>query len=183
MSDQEVLDAIDRAKDGIGKYILIMDALYAGDVTKNADFQRQYNGLYRVRQRKADWYKEYFQLMEESKKDHPSFAKVLRKLKTRLNGAYEPSFCSKLVATINPWKPVWDDYVLKNIERKPPSYASSTKHAEAVTCYRSIERWYGRFMRSNEGRNWVRLFNANVRDYHKLTDVKKVDFILWQLRG
>jgi hypothetical protein len=172
MSNQEILDAIDKAKDGIAKYILIMESLYAVNVSSDAAFQRLYNAFYRVQRRPRNWYQAYFQLMEELKKTRPSFPRVLTELNARL-GKYEPSFSSKLVATIDPWKPVWDEFVLKNTEHTPPAYTSPTKHDEAVVCYNSIQTWYMRFMATDEAKNWIRLFNGNVPSYYKITDVKR----------
>lgn len=183
MTDQEIVDAINKARLGISKYLAIMDALHSTDVSTDAAFQTKYKGFYRVRQRSAAWYSSYFLLMEESKGRRPEFSQVISELRSRIGNAYEPSFSSKLVATLNPWRPMWDEHVLRNTGHKPPSYSSATKHADAIAAYASIVSWYEAFMKSSEGRRWVRLFNENAEDYYRITDIKKVDFILWQTRA
>jgi hypothetical protein len=182
MYDQGIIDAIRKALPGIGRYIAIMDTLYSVDVSSDVQFQKMYNAFYRVRQKQATWYAAYYQLMQESKGKSPTFHFVLAELSSRLGGAYEPSFSSKLVATLNPWRPVWDKHVLKNTGHTPPSYSSPTKQADAIQAYASINAWYVDFMRTDKAKRWVRLFNENVDLYFKITDIKKVDFILWQTR-
>jgi hypothetical protein len=183
MTDQDIINAINRAKQGVGKYLAIMDQLFLVDVSADKGFQTQYKGFYRVRQKTDAWYATYFGLLEQSKLNKPAFAFVLNELRERLgNNAYEPSFSSKLVATLNPWCPVWDEHVLRNTGHQPPAYTSGTKHEEAVAAYRSIVEWYLEFMGSSEGRRWVCLFNDNILNYYKITDIKKIDFILWQTR-
>jgi hypothetical protein len=73
--------------------------------------------------------------------------------------------------------------LLEKNKRTRPAYNSKTKHADAVTAYASIVCWYRGFMKSAGGVRWVRLFNESVSDYYRITDIKKVDFILWQTRA
>jgi hypothetical protein len=183
-AEQEIVNAIRDAKPGIAKYLEIMGSLHSVDISADADFQTKFKGVYRVRQKPGAWYRSYFEFMEQNKGKRPTFAQVLGELRARIgNDAYEPSFSSKLVASIDPWSPVWDDYVLKNTGHKPPAYYSKTKHTDAVAAYASIVDWYRTFMKSPDGLTWVRLFNENVSNYYRITDIKKIDFILWQLRA
>lgn len=183
MDDNQILGAIEAAKPGIEKYRSIMKLLHSVDVSVHEDFQRQYKAFYRVRQKTAVWYQRYFQLLEKSKQSGTSFAQILEALRVDLDGAYEPSFSSKLGATIDPWKPVWDEHVLRNTGHTPPRYTSPTKHQEAVKAFSSIKVWYEEFLKTDEARHWICLFNANVDRYFDFTDIKKIDFILWQVRG
>lgn len=183
MNDQEIINAITKAKPGIAKYLSIMEHLYTVDVSTNLTFQTQYNAFYRVRQRQLPWYQSYFQIMQDYKGKSPSFDQILTELQTRIgNNTYEPSFASKLVATLNPWMPVWDTHILRNTGHNPPSYSSRTKHVDAILAYASIVTWFNSFMTSTNCRAWITLFNDNVNGYYKITDIKKIDFILWQTR-
>lgn len=182
MDDQKIIAAIEAAKPGIEKYRAIMRRFREVDVSLDEDFQRQYKGFYRVRQKPAEWYQCYFQLLEKSKQARTTFDQVLMALRDALGGAYEPSFSSKLNATVDPWQPVWDEHVLRNTGHTPPRYTSANKHQEAVVAFASIKDWYQAFLQSEEGQHWINLFNAHVPGYFEFTDVKKVDFILWQIR-
>jgi len=44
-----------------------MNALNAVDVSNDRDFQKLFNGFYKMRQRKEDYYKAYFKYLEENK--------------------------------------------------------------------------------------------------------------------
>jgi len=177
-----VLQAINKAKFGIPRYLWLMDRLNTVDVSNDADFQRTYNGFYRVQRRRSDWYDAYYKYLEQSKTLPTSFSQALDHI-YQATGRYEPSFASKLVATLNPYKPVWDMHVLSNLGRKSPGYYSRTKMQDAKESYEYIENWYQSFLASEECSQWVRLFDEHVPDHHKITDLKKVDFILWQMRS
>lgn len=177
----DVTVAISRAKPGIQKYLTLMEQLDQIDVSTDMAFQRIYNGFYRVRQRQRDWYEAYYSLMEQRKGSKPKFAEILDHLH-RVTNRFEPSFASKLVATLDPARPVWDVHVLRNIGQEAPAYHSRTKIEDAKYCYSQIENWYQRFLASAQGTDWVGIFNEQVQESARLTDLKKVDFILWQMR-
>ncbi|KAB2310661.1 hypothetical protein F8A87_08215 [Betaproteobacteria bacterium SCN2] len=184
MNDNNIVDAIAKARPGVAKYLAIMDCLYSVNVSQDQDFQTQYKGFYRVRQKSPDWYSAYFNLLEEYKGKRPSFSEILDSLSQSLgNGVCEASFSSKLVATLDPWQPIWDKYVLKNTGHKAPASKVVDKNALAKKNYASIQAWYINFLNSTEGKRWIFLFNENIDDYWRLTDIKKVDFILWQTRS
>ncbi|MDY0209336.1 MAG: hypothetical protein RBR48_04065, partial [Bacilli bacterium] len=50
---------------GAIKYRKIMSIVNTTDVSKNEDFQKLFNGFYRVRQRNEEWYKEFYSLFED----------------------------------------------------------------------------------------------------------------------
>lgn len=120
--------------------------------------------------------------MEQLKGSKPTFGDVLDHL-YETTKRYEPSFSSKLVATLNPDKPVWDIHVLRNINQKAPAYYSPNKIEDAKGCYANMEDWYQTFLASDQGTGWIKQFNELIIEHDKLTDLKKVDFILWQMRG
>lgn len=181
MVSTEVTSAIIKAQPGIQKYLALMDQVKTVDVSTDAVFQRAYNGFYRVQRRKSSWYDTYYNLMEQLKGSKPTFGDILDRL-YEATERYEPSFSSKLVATLSPDKPVWDIHVLRNLKKKAPAYYSRTKIEDAKQRYSDIENWYQTFLPSDEGINWVTQFNNLIPAHGKLTDLKKVDFILWQMR-
>jgi hypothetical protein len=177
----DVTSAIFKAKPGLQKYLALMDQVEKVNVSTDVAFQRAYNGFYRVQRRTASWYSTYYNLMEELKGSKPTFGNVLDRV-YEVTGRYEPSFSSKLVATLCADKPVWDQHVLKNIGEKAPSYTSKNKISEAKLRYADIENWYNKFLTSDKGVNWIEQFNKLIPEHDKLTDLKKVDLILWQTR-
>ena len=111
MNENQIEEAIKRAKPGIIQYLEIMRLFSQTNVSRDRDFQRKYNSFYRIRQRPPEWYQTYYDYMENLKGHSATFSEVLGYFKKQLN-RYEPSFSSKLVATHCPSKPIWDKYVL-----------------------------------------------------------------------
>lgn len=83
-------------KTGLAKYLALQSALRHTNVSTDRDFQRAFNGFYRVRRGKA-WQDAFYRALERQKSAPEEFAVVLRKL----HGAtarLEASFASKAVA-------------------------------------------------------------------------------------
>lgn len=173
--------ALEKARKGILQYSELMRLLPAVDVSRDADFQRKYNAFYRVQRRQEVWYRSYYALMQQQKGRPAIFHDVLDEI-FKVTGRYEPSFASKLVATINPSKPIWDIHVLANTGCRAPSYSNKNKLALAKEAYSAIENWYSKFLLSADGELCVKEFDQLVSNHWEFTAVKKVDFILWQIR-
>ena len=182
MEAPEIIAAIDRAHKGIRQYLEIMDLFPSVDVSVDCYFQRIFNAFYRVRQRKREWYEEYYSFMERNKSTPVPFEKVLDHLKNTL-GRYEPSFSSKLAATLNPYEPVWDRFVLNNTGQTAPSYTASNKIQRAKEIFHNIRKWYAKYLVSEEGKHVIATFNRLVEKHDRITDIKKIDFVLWQTRA
>jgi hypothetical protein len=183
MNRSQIVQAVEKAqKKGIAQYIEIMELVPEVDVSTDPVFQKKYNFFYKVRQRPAGWYVNYYALMQELKKASPSFDQVIDRVKASM-GRYEPSFSSKLVATLNPNKPVWDVHILKNTGHRAPFYTAKNKIELAKAAYGSIERWYETFLKSDEGNLYIEVFDELVSEHNKITNLKKIDFILWQTRA
>lgn len=178
---KDVTDAIRKAKPGIAKYLALMDRYGKVNVTSDTDFQRAYNGFYKMRQRKPLYYQVYYQLMEQLRGTTPSFDTVIDALHAA-TGRFEPSFSSKMVATIDPHKPVWDMYVLQNLGLKASTGNGKTKLDDLKKCYLAIEGWYQHFLGTSEAHNWIQQFDSLVAEHANFTQLKKIDLILWQTR-
>jgi hypothetical protein len=182
MNKMQIEDAVRKATKGISQYLEIMDLLPEVNVATDAAFQRKYNAFYRVRQRPAEWYQTYFSLMQGVKDRKPSFDYVLDYLHGCLKRC-EPSFSSKLVATLNPEEPIWDTFVLANTNTRAPLYSDKNKIGKAKIAYKAIQDWYREFLKSDEGKLVIGCFDSMVSCCGKIADTKKVDFVLWQTRS
>ena len=182
MDESQVVTAINKARKGIVQYLELMDLRLHVDVSRDRSFQRKYNAFYRVRQRPKEWYELYFSYMESCKANPPSFDSTIDYLFAAL-GRYEPSFSSKLVATLDPYQPVWDEFVLRNTNQKPPPYAAKNRVERAKVVYRNVQRWYVEYLPTGEARRVIELFDREVKDHDRVTNLKKIDFVLWQIRA
>ena len=79
-SIDEIRKAIERARKGIGQYLEIKGLFLDTDVSRDKNFQRRFNGFYRIRQRSPEWYEGYYWYMQSQKGRTPTFSDVLRYL-------------------------------------------------------------------------------------------------------
>ena len=91
-----------------------------------------------------------------------------------------PSFSSKLVATLNPSKPVWDSVVLKHFELKPPAN-NKERLQKILNVYKEIEKKYAGLLASAEGKEMILEFDKKFPS-SGITELKKLDLIIWQIR-
>ncbi|MPW27069.1 hypothetical protein GC105_14900 [Alkalibaculum sp. M08DMB] len=172
--------ALDKIGVGLNKYLNIMSKLHLVDVSKDVEFQTAYNGFYRMRQRKPEFYQGYYEFMEANKVNELSFSEALNHIYTKF-GRVEASFCSKMVATINPNQPVWDEFVLQNLGLKKPYPSSKNRLQKTIDLYHKISEWYSNFLETNDSKELIKLFNKKYPNA-KITNIKKIDLVLWQMR-
>lgn len=165
---------------GLNRYKTIMDKVRAVDVSEDAEFQRVFNGFYIVR-RNEEWRKFYYDLFEKTKYDQTCFAHILQTLYEQ-TGNIEASFASKLFATINPDKPIWNRYVVQNLGIKVPETTKQEKLDFVITKYEEIEKWYSDFLSTDNARECIQKFDQVLPSYHWLSDIKKIDFYLWSIQ-
>ena len=180
MDEARVELALTKIDSGLKKYLSIMNEFHNVDVSNNLEFQRMYNGFYRLRQRTSDFYAEYYEYMEKNRDRNLTYPEVLTHFYNRFN-RIEASFSSKLLATINPSMPVWDVYVLNNLGLKKPPYTSKNRLKETIALYEKICDWYAEFLKTDDAKFIINNFDNTYGDV-KITEMKKVDLVLWQMR-
>jgi hypothetical protein len=172
-------------RSGLWKYLCIMGTLRHTNVAQNEEFQRLYNNFYVVRSRKKEWYTAYFTFLQNHKDNGSlTFEETLRHLYKK-TGRIEASFSSKLLATVNPQMPIWDTHVLCSTSITAPQTAQKDRDKqlqESIDIYNLLIDWYKDHLKTKVGKFMVERFDKTYHDNH-ITDVKKVDFILWQIRG
>jgi hypothetical protein len=168
-------------------YFEIMDSVSKPDFVATPEFRKKFNGFYRVRQKSQEWYDQYYHLLEVQKGTNRTFGELLHEM-FLINGTVEVSFVSKLMATADPDAPIWNQYVLKNLCQETKweqlrLQSSETRISAASEIYIEIQKWYGDFMSSSDGKACIKAFNTALPKYkNRLSDVKKIDFMLWSKR-
>ena len=103
-----VLDRLKSVETALVTYDYLQRSLRACDVATSSEYQRAFNGYYRMRQRPQTWCDLFFSILEREKRSNAvAFRWVLEEI-FRESGRLEASFSSKLVATIDANSPVWD---------------------------------------------------------------------------
>ena len=158
------------------------------DTTIQDDFRSVYYGFYL----KARWAKmgneeyqnEYFQLLHSSPQH--DLMTIIDIFKNK-SGDYEFSICSKLLHTINPTFPIYDSKVrifLKNKVGLDFWYltgrkASKTTEEKIKNDWTLLCTWYRDFIKTTEGKDWIAWFDVNFPGFQSISDVKKIDFIIF----
>ena len=165
---------------------------YASIMQNMQNFDDEFKGsfahFYRLNQgiKNSNNKNSFFNLLEECiNKKQDDYATVLNRL-SDLTGRNEMSFASKIVATVNPNKPIIDKIVLRHFKTNRPSYGD-LKHriSVSINIYNEIEEEYHEFLKSKKGEELINDFNKNIKQEHNfnITNIKKIDFILWQTRN
>lgn len=165
---------------GLDKYQFIMEQVNKTDVSTDVDFQRTFNGFYVVR-RNESWRKAYYDFFESVKGGTPTFASILTHL-YNCTGNIEPSFSSKMLATIFPDKPIWDRYVVQNLDLELVGLTKEERLANAIALYGDIEKWYVDFLQTDKAKECIEAFDNVMPDYKHISRIKKIDSILWSIR-
>jgi len=179
MDRETIVAAIRKAQKRIDQYSELIERFGATDVSIDNRFQRQFNLFYRVRHQTGIWHQSYYFYMQQQKGHAPNFSTVLRYFASQM-GRYEPSFSSKLIALHNPALPIWDSVVLNKTGITAPGYSDPQRLHKAEKKYRQIQGWYFNYLRSNEGKAIVELFNENVKGHAGISDIRKLDFVIYQ---
>ena len=173
---KEVLQAQLARGLGLDRYADIMH----GDPA-SPEFQRAFNGYYRIR-RNEEWRQHYYDLFVKAKVERLSFEQIITEL-FRLTGNVEASFSSKMLATIDPSKPIWDQYVLQNLGLELIGKSQEEKLQNAVALYDRIVKWYKEYLTTSEARENIIDFDRLLPEYAWVSDTKKIDCLLWSKRG
>ena len=164
---------------GLEQYGYIISQWKTVDVSADEDFQTKFNGYYRVR-RNAEWRECYYALFQRGKSEKLSFADIITYLYEN-TGNVEPSFSSKMYATLNADKPIWDQYVLKNLNLQLDGKGEE-RLQNAIALYTRIEAWYKDFIKTQNGKECIDAFDKALPSYSWISSTKKIDCFLWGMR-
>lgn len=165
---------------GLDKYSFIMNRFREVDVSKDGDFQRVFNSFYKVR-RNLEWRQKYYAFFKNNKGRQIDFADIITWLYNQ-TGNVEASYSSKILSTLDPNRPIWDQYVLKNLNFKHTSHNQYEKMVNAIKVYSAIENWYSEFLQTNNAAECITAFDEVFPAYTWVTNIKKIDFFLWSMR-
>lgn len=171
----EAMAKLKKLEKDIRRYFEIMRM---AETPENPEFQKKFNAFYRIRRDEA-WRSEFYQLMEDfRKKDDPYFGEVLLRLHQR-TGQIEPSFASKMLATLNADMPIWDSNILRVLHLKLTGTTPELKLSNAVVHYDKIRRWYQDFLQTETARGILQRFDREFPEFTDMSPTKKIDFVLW----
>jgi hypothetical protein len=138
-----------------------------------------------MQRRPRDWYAYFFSLLEREKNNRDITFRAVLEETYFTKGRIEPSFSSKLVATVRPEMPVYDKYVRANLLLAPPGNckAPDVRVRDFIVLYSGLESRVVAIVQNPLFVQYLRpAFDTRFFAYAHLTDVKKLDLFLWQHR-
>ena len=164
----------------VDQYLWLQSRLHERNIASDPEYQRRFNGYYRVR-RNAGWRHQFYGLLEQEKHRTPSLQSVLRTIYENTD-QIEGSFASKLVATVVPSEPVIDSVVLDNLKLAlPRSGHSDARINGIVRIHEQIKQAFTDFLQSEGGPELTARFSAQFPQA-SVTEMKMLDLVLWQTR-
>lgn len=178
----EILDRITASK--LNAYAHTQNRLQQVDVANDRQYQKTYNGFYRVRLPIAAAYSTYYTLIEQNKNNNNvSLQNILTKL-LEVTGRVETSFGSKLLATVNPNVAPLDSVVLGHLNLCLPSskgVSNFSRIQQCVDVHNNLVDQMNHLITLPQFLPLKRAFESRFPDYN-FTDVKILDLLLWQYR-
>lgn len=181
LTKKQIDDTIPKIRPNLDTYIWLQDNLHKCDVSKSREYQRKFNGYYRMIWVSQKWRKLFYNLFQFKKTQNPDFNLILLILFTKGGKRFEVSFSSKMAATINPSLPIIDSVVLRNLQLDPVTVHTWDKWTKVKKLYNKIRKLYSKFLASKKGRYLVAEFKKQYPD-KKISEVKMLDFVLWSIR-
>ena len=163
---------------GIQKYTYLRQRLYETNVSLDLEFQKTFNGFFRMRQRSSVFYNDFYNWMELHKNTGVSFSDTLTYFFNKHN-RLEISFCSKLIALIDPSKPIWDRIVTtEHFGIKAPYPSSKNRLQKAISKYEEYCTKYETYMHTPLAESLIQHFDY-LYPNSNISAIKKLDFMLW----
>lgn len=178
-------------------YQFIMDNKYSADEKSKEDFKDVYYKFYLS----ARWAvyankenrKKYFEVFEEQK-ETTELIKIVQALHDKLNNdSYDFSVATKILHTHHPENPIFDSKVQKYLDslakkenREKFYWGKDLKNGkdklkQIEHDWELLNKWYENFQKSDEGKDWIDWFNNEFPDYKDISNVKKIDSIIFAL--
>ena len=118
---------------------------------------------------------------------------VLKALKDSMEkGSYEFSLGSKLLHTKNDASPIYDskvrdylsseeniDFWWQRSQKESGCPKGVTEIDKILHDWKLLNDWYSSFLPSGRGKQWIEWFNSCFPNFSNISDVKKVDFIIF----
>ena len=147
-------------------------------------------GIMRRDGNKVPYYKKLREISQNE-----DFVELLNQLKDEMqSNSYEFSLVSKLLHTRNPVMPIYDskvrEYLSKNEEvefwwyRNKDMYGNTaprgTIEIEKIKHdWQELCKWYLSFQELVRCKKWIEWFDINFPEFKNISDVKKIDFIIF----
>ncbi len=170
--------------DSVQKYTDIVTMYDAVDILHDRDFQRRFNGFFRVR-RNAEWQGHFYSTFAKYKNKNtiPTYRQILTDIYNKTNRV-EKSFASKALHMLDKNLPILDSIVIKNLGLKDTTGRikdPQQKIDRACALYEDIKSKIYAYRDSPNGQKRIQEFkDAMGKDIlAHVTPTKIIDFYFW----
>lgn len=166
----------------VREYECIQKGLPETNVAECYEFRRRFKGFYFKGAGVNDRFQDsYFEILEREKGNPSvSFKSVLEELPKLPTGGLPKSYTSKLVATVNPNKPVYDSNVWKCLSKYGRGKKTKgTKFCLAVENYGRLVETTDALVKDPSFATLRSSFDDKFNRFAHFTDMKKLDLYLW----
>ncbi len=177
-----------RLKNGVKVYQYLLNNRDIKTISENEEFKNKYSGFYGLNRVLSNYDKgEYFKIMELYKYEKISFekgkddkAKSIFFQICDITGRCEISFASKMLHHLDSSFPIWDSVVAtKHFKFNRINTGDLNVRKEIMwNLYLKYICNFYRYMKSPDGVKIIKLFDDKIGA--DISDVKKIDFVLWQ---
>lgn len=171
-------------EDWLADYDWLQERLQETNVAEDSDYQRRFGTFFVFRGVTESWRASYFRILEREKgKSSVIFCEVLMELPV-VNNRVEFSFTSKLVATVNPYMPVYDRFVAICLAAYGLDLGVDGDRDErlrqVILNYVRLVEATGALVRDNRFQILEESFDEAFPRFQHFTAIKKLDLFLWQ---
>ena len=89
---------------------------------------------------------------------------------------------SKMIATIDDQCPIIDQYVLKNLGLTIAGTGKEARLHSTIQTYYELCDWYDSYLETQEAGENIACFNRMLPGYAWISDIKKIDYMIWSFR-
>lgn len=172
---------------GLLQYKYIQDHYHDDD----EDFRDVFYDFYlrsQSRLNQAPYQNDFFDLLKNSS-PNACIEDIIEKLRESLK-IYEFSFASKILHTINTKSPIYDSKIYKYLKSEGVDMwdiqqvrKNETKMERILHNWEVLNKWYEEFFKTNTFKDWIEWFDKIFPAYANISDVKKVDSIIFACGG
>ena len=87
-----------------------------------------------------------------------------------------------MLATLDDQCPIIDQYVLRNLGFVIAGNGKAARLDSTIQTFYALCDWYDDYLETDEARDNIARFDSILPSYAWLSDVKKIDYLLWAKR-
>jgi hypothetical protein len=164
----------------VEKVLSLMEVRTNPTLATDPDYQRTFNGYYKMGRKKDAFYRHFFSMLRES-----AYAPSPPSLKTTLQNLYANtgerhlSFGTKMLATIADDAVIFDRNVADHFGVPSTPLPRRDWLSEALRRYEEIRRGIQAFTQTPEWQEMRALFDHKFPKAAHLSEIRKADLIIW----